>query len=112
MSRLDTLATTSSFALIDNLATALNASATPSDDPWVIDSGASNHMSSMSPLFSSYNPCSRRDKVRIANGSLSPMSHKRSVSVTPFMTLYYVVHIPNLAVNLLSITHIIIELNC
>jgi hypothetical protein len=75
ISRLDTPATaSSSFALTSNLDTALNASATPSDDPWVIDSGASNHMTGMSPLFSSYNPCSGKDKVRITDGSLSPVS--------------------------------------
>jgi hypothetical protein len=104
MSRLDTPATTSSSALTGNLATALNASVTPSDDPWVIDFGAFDHMIGMSPLFSSYNPCSGRDKVRIADGSLSPVSGKGSVSVTPSMTLAFVLHIPNLAANLLSIT--------
>jgi len=71
MSRLDTPTTAaSSSVLIDNLATALNASATPPNDPWVIDSGASDHMTGISPLFSSYNPCSGKDKVRIADGSL------------------------------------------
>jgi hypothetical protein len=69
MSRLDTPATTSSsFSHTSNLATALNASATPFDDPWVIDSSASDHMTGMSPLFSSYNPCSGKDKIRIADG--------------------------------------------
>jgi hypothetical protein len=113
MSRLDTPATAaSSFALIGNLATALNASATPPDDPRVIDSGASNHMTGTSPLFFSYNPCSSRDKVRIADGSLLPVSGKGSVSVTPSMTLASVLHVPNLIANLLSIARITIELNC
>jgi hypothetical protein len=77
MPRLDTLAiAASSSALTGNLASALNASTTPLDDLWVIDSGAFDHMTSMSPLFSSYNPCSGRDKVRIADGSLSPVSDK------------------------------------
>jgi hypothetical protein len=109
---LDTPATASSSTLTSNLATDLNASATPFNDPWVINSGASNHMIEMSPLLSSYNPCSGRDKVRIANGSLSPVSGKGSVSVAPSMTLASVLHVPNLAVNLLSIARITIELNC
>jgi hypothetical protein len=113
ISRLDTPATAaSSSALTGNVATALNAFATPSNDPWVIDSGASDHMTGMSPLFSSYNPCSGRDKVRIAHGSLSPVSGKRFVSVTPSMTLAFVFHVPNLVANLLSIARITIELNC
>ena len=77
MSRLDTSAiTSSSFAHTGNLATALHASGTPSEDPWVIDSGAFDHITGTSPLFMSYNPCSGRDKVRIADGSLSLVSGK------------------------------------
>jgi len=90
------------------LATALNASATLPDDLWVINSGDSDHMTGMSSLFSSYNPCLGRDKVRIANGSLSPVSSKGSI----FMTLASVLHVPNLTANLLSIACITIELNC
>jgi hypothetical protein len=90
----------------------VNASATPPDDLWVIDFSASDHMTGMSPLFSSYNPCSDRDKVIIANNSLSPKSGKGSISVTPSMTLASVLHVPKLAANLLSITRITIELNC
>jgi hypothetical protein len=113
MSRLDTPATAaSSSALTGNLATALNAFATPPDDPWVIDSGASDHITCMSPIFSSYNPCSGRDKARIADGSLSPVLSKGSISVTPSMTLASILQVPNLATNLLSIARIAIELNC
>jgi hypothetical protein len=71
MSQLDTPATAFSSTHTGNLPTALNASGTHSDDPWVIDFGASDHMTGMSPLFSSYNPCSGKEKVRIAAGSLS-----------------------------------------
>jgi hypothetical protein len=84
MSRLETFATaSSSFAHTGNLATALNASAPHSDDPWVIDACASDNMTSMSPLFSSYNPCSDREKVRINDASLLLVSCKGSISVTP-----------------------------
>jgi hypothetical protein len=69
-------------------------------------------MTDMSPLFSPYNPCSGEDKVRIADGSLSPVSGKGSVFVTPSMTLAFVLHVPYLATNLLSIARITIELNC
>jgi hypothetical protein len=113
MSQLETSATaSSSFAHTGNLATTLNASATHSDDPWVIDSGASDHMTGMSSLFSSYNPCSSKEKVRIADGSLSPVSGKGSISVTPYMSLSFVLHVPDFATNLLSIARITCELNC
>jgi hypothetical protein len=64
MSRLETSAILSSFAYIVNWATALNASATHSDDPWVIDFGASDHLVGMSSLFSPYNPCFGKEKLQ------------------------------------------------
>ena len=42
--------------------------------PWIIDSGASDHMTSYSQLFHTYNPCSSHDKIRIADGSYSPIT--------------------------------------
>jgi len=57
-------------------------------------------MTSMSPLFTSYNPCSGKEKVRLANGSLSPVLGSS------------VFHVPDFAVNLLSIARITLELNC
>lgn len=58
MSQLDTLATAAPTSILtSNLATALNASATPFNDSGVTDSGASDHMTGMSPVSSSYNPC-------------------------------------------------------
>ncbi|GAV70886.1 hypothetical protein CFOL_v3_14384 [Cephalotus follicularis] len=44
--------------------------------PWIIDSGASDHMTGCSGQFNSYKPCSGGDKVRIADGSFSPISGK------------------------------------
>lgn len=63
MSRLEIFATASSFiAHMGNLATALNASTTPSDDFWIIDLGASDHMTNIFSFFSSYNLCSGKGK--------------------------------------------------
>jgi hypothetical protein len=43
--------------------------------PWIIDTGATNHMSGSPKEFKTYLPCSGKDKVRIADGSLSPRIH-------------------------------------
>ena len=113
MARLETPTdTSSSVAHLGNLATALNASSTEYDDPWVIDSGTTDHMTGKSSSFSSYNLCSSKDKIRVANGSLSPICGKGSIVVTPSMPLSSVLHVPNLAANLLSIARITLELNC
>ncbi|XP_058188017.1 uncharacterized protein LOC131304703 [Rhododendron vialii] len=44
--------------------------------PWIIDSGASDHMTGCSFVFYSYSTCSGKDKVRIADGSFSAISGK------------------------------------
>ena len=43
---------------------------------WIIDLGASNHMFNQSQLFTSNFSCVDNLKIRIANGSLSPIVGK------------------------------------
>jgi hypothetical protein len=50
--------------------------------PWIIDSGATNHMTGASNLFTSYTPCSGKDKVRVADGSMAPITGRGSVQCT------------------------------
>jgi hypothetical protein len=61
----------------------LNASPTPFDDSWITDSGASDHNTGVFSLFSSYNLCSEKENVRIADGFLSLVSGKGTILVTP-----------------------------
>ena len=78
----------------------------------IIDSGASNHMTSMYNFFSSYLPCSRKQKIRVADGSFSSVVGQGFVYISPSLTLRSVLHVPNLNYNLLSIGKITKELNC
>ena len=71
--------------------------------PWIIDFGAFDHMSGSSDLFSVYKPSSGQDKVRIADGTVSSISRKGLVHVTPTIHLSSVLHVPNFSVNLLSL---------
>nr|CAD1835548.1 unnamed protein product [Ananas comosus var. bracteatus] len=66
---------TSNFALSGTIANALHSNNTSSHS-WIIDSGASDHMTGASDHFSSYFPSSGKDKVRIADGSMSGISGK------------------------------------
>jgi hypothetical protein len=50
--------------------------------PWIIDYGATNHMTGASNLFTSYTPCSDKDKVCLADGSMSPITGRGSVHCT------------------------------
>ncbi|RVX10632.1 hypothetical protein CK203_016941 [Vitis vinifera] len=55
--------------------------------PWIIDSGASDHMTGDEKLFSTYNPCYKNLTVRIADGSLSKVAGTGSVRVSKNITL-------------------------
>lgn len=99
------------FTQLGTHATALHVSSTTSPS-WIIDSGASDHMTSLFPLFSSYSIYSGRDKVKVADETLSSISGKGGVNVSPTMTLSSILHVPKFATNLLSINRIVRDLNC
>ncbi|KAJ9550707.1 hypothetical protein OSB04_014752 [Centaurea solstitialis] len=81
-------------------------------DEWIVDSGASDHMTGSSHVFSSYKPCSGTQKVRVADGSLAPVAGKGSVSISDQITLRSVLHVPKLRFNLLSVYQLIRSLPC
>ena len=81
-------------------------------DPWIIDSGATNHMTGSPKEFSSYMPRSGKDRVRIADGSSAPIMGCGTISCTPTLPLNPVLHVPNFPVNLLSVSSITKSLNC
>lgn len=54
--------------------------------------------------------CSSRDKVRIANGSLAPIRANGYLSLTPIPTSN-IVHVLKSTQNLLSVSHVIRDLN-
>lgn len=80
--------------------------------PWIIDSGASDHMTSYSNLFSTYLPCSGNRKIKIADGSLSPIAGTGSIPLTKGLTLTSVLHVPKLSCNLFSVSAFTKSNNC
>ena len=79
---------------------------------WIIDSGATDHMTGSLKLFCSYNPCAGNKKIKIADGSLSVIAGIGSIVISPSLTLHKVLHVPNLSCNLLSISKLTRDLNC
>ncbi|TYK05444.1 reverse transcriptase [Cucumis melo var. makuwa] len=43
-------------------------------NPWILDSGATNHLTGSFESFVSYIPCASNEKIRIADGSLAPIA--------------------------------------
>ena len=79
---------------------------------WIIDSGASDHMTNTHHLFSTYSPCAGNLKVKIANGTLSLIVGKGSIHISKSITLSPVLLVPNLSCNLLSISQLTKKSNC
>ena len=80
--------------------------------PWIIDFGASNHMTDAHHLFSTYSPCADNLKVKIADGTLSLVAGKWSICISEFIALDPFLHVPNLSCNLLSISQLTKQSNC
>ena len=73
---------------------------------WIIDSGATNHMTRASNLFTSYTP------VRVADGSMVPNTGRGSIRCTKTLSFSPVLHVPDFPINLLSVSSILKSLNC
>nr|XP_009767688.1 PREDICTED: uncharacterized protein LOC104218800 [Nicotiana sylvestris] len=54
---------------------------------WIVDSSANRYMTGSSKGIQNYSPCLKGDNVKIANGSLTPISGKGSVVCTPNIKL-------------------------
>ncbi|KAG8502903.1 hypothetical protein CXB51_000532 [Gossypium anomalum] len=55
-------------------------------------------------LFHTYLPCNDHSRIRIADGSYSPVAGMGTVTLTKNFSLDKVLHVPNLSYNLLSIS--------
>jgi hypothetical protein len=82
------------------------------DKSWIVDSGASKHMTPDFTLFKTYKPMSGRDKVQTTDGSLCPIVGGRDITCTSDLHLSSVFHVTNFINNLLSISQLIDDLNC
>ena len=81
-------------------------------ESWIIDPGASNYMTGSHDLFTNYTLCPRTFKIWMANGSLSFVVGKGTVSVSLNITLHSVLHVPSLNRNVVSISKLTRELQC
>ncbi|KAG8488956.1 hypothetical protein CXB51_016958 [Gossypium anomalum] len=76
--------------------TALNTTHEPITTSWILDSGASDHMTGNLSLFHTYLPCHDHSRIRIAGMG--------TVRLTENFSLDKVLYVPNLSCNLLSIS--------
>ncbi|KAA0067137.1 Cysteine-rich RLK (RECEPTOR-like protein kinase) 8 [Cucumis melo var. makuwa] len=79
---------------------------------WILDSGATDHLTGSSKHFISYVPCVGNEEIRIADDSLAPIADKGQIVPFDGFSLQNVLHVPKLSYNLLSISKITRELHC
>ncbi|KAG6503226.1 hypothetical protein ZIOFF_031949 [Zingiber officinale] len=85
---------------------------TKSNGFWILDSGATDHMTGISQYFSSYTPSAGNQKIKIAYGSFATVAGKGLVPISQSITLKDVLHVPTLSCNLLSISKFTHDHNC
>ena len=73
---------------------------------WIVDSGASDHMTGNLNVFHEYIPYHDNFSVRIADGTLSRVLGRGSVIISKDIILYFVLYVPKLDCNLLSISRL------
>ena len=90
----------------------INASHRVYDDSWIIDSGATDHMTTQSQLFHTYTPNPSNKKIAVANGFLATVAGFGDIYITPTLILKNVLHVPKLSANLVSIQKLTHDLKC
>ena len=86
-----------------SLSFCINVSHRVYDDSWIIDSGATDHMTSKSQLFNTYTLNPSNKKIVVANGSLATVAGFGDIYITPTLILKNILHVPKLSANLVSI---------
>ena len=103
---------TSSLAMTGkNFNSSFNVSKTLCKDPWVLDSGATYHMTPHSSLLTSYVSLFG-NHITVANETHIPITGRGNVSFLPSLNLKDVLHVPSLSNNLISVKKLTRDLKC
>ena len=81
-----------------------------SSGPWIVDSGASDHLYGNKDIFSSLTITSPLPMITLANGSQTMAKEISSASPLPSVPLTFVLYVPECPFNLISISKFICDL--
>ena len=83
-----------------------------STNKWVIDSGATDHMTGNSQIFCNFQSHKVPSPVTIADGTTHHVDGSGTVKPTSSITLSSVLSLPSLTFNLISVSKLTRDLNC
>jgi len=89
-----------------------SASKTNWNNMWILDLGATDHLTPNLHVFETYAPLETTRRITIANGISIPIAGKGKVHLSPQLSINHVLHVPNLTTNLISIQQLTKDLNC
>ena len=72
-------------------------------EAWILDSGATDHMTSSEKSFETYDKIAPGKNVQTADGTLLSVIRIGSMKVQPIGTIFNVLHVPKLFINLISV---------
>ena len=79
---------------------------------WILDSGATDHMTHNPNHFKTYLPCPCNRKIVVADGTTTTVASIGDVQVTSNLVLKNVLHVPHLSTNLVSKQKLTQDLSC
>ena len=109
--RLTQAAKSSSIASVAQIGN-VSACLTHSLAPWILDTGASDHICSNKDLFSSLTFTSPLPTITLDNGSQTIAKGIDSVCPLPSLALTFVLYVPKFPFNLISISKLTHDLHC
>lgn len=79
---------------------------------WVLDSGASHHMSPLQSLFENLRPLNNPLHITVPTGNMVVVDKVGTVTLSSKIKLHDVLYIPQFACNLISIHKLTHDLHC
>lgn len=74
---------------------------------WIIDSGASDHMTGMFKIMKNATVCNTNSQINLPTGETSQITHTGNVSLNNSLELKNVLYIPTFKHNLLSVNNLL-----
>ena len=75
-----------------------------SDDTWIVDSGATDHMTGNKTIFHNLKFCHEHLKVKVANHVFTRVEGIGTITLSNQLAIHNVLYVPELTCNLISVS--------